>query len=428
MRVILNTPIRAASAATLGLAFAACTSGNSGVTPPQSGPIPTSVAALGFAVGTANISDSADGVAITQSLGLNTVVTYRKADGSSGVLVNTPTITGPAGFLVPTKVGAGLDEGTNHISGTPQAPPTAVTPPTTTFNQSGGAFSYGFLPDNSNNQFGSGASYATYSLPFYGAPYSFAAPSATAPAAVATGGNMQNLQGGFPAYVGSDAAHPNFRDGTYPTGFTGYSQGFADFLAAPVSGTYSINLVVPTNPTSTGSATATANLNAGKVLPTYPKPAVTEVADANGNGGLTVTLAIPAGVTETIVDIIDYGGGACQASQNPPLNYSLVSTTPGPAAAVALTLPANAGPIEGNGTQDPALCAGDVYTVTAIGLDYPAFEAGVPQNHQQNPTLLGAAGQADLTQAYPVLGTFASGVAPLSHRHRPLTPQRQHFH
>jgi len=238
---------------------------------------------------------------------------------------------------------------------------------------------------------------------------------------------MQNLQGGFPAYVGSDAAHPNFRDGTYPNGFTGYSQGFADFLAVPVSGAYTINLVVPTSPTSNGSASATANLNAGLVLPPYPKPAVAEAADANGNGGLSVTLAVPAGVTETIVDIIDYGGGGCQASQNPPLNYSLVSKTVGPAV-VPLTLPANAGPIEGNGTQDPALCAGDVYTVTALGFDYPAFEAGVPQNVQQTPALLGAAGQADLTQAYPVLGTFASGVAPMSRRHRPLTVQRQHFH
>jgi hypothetical protein len=61
---------------------------------------------LQFAVGTANIYGTATG--------LNVVSTYRQTNGKSAVLVNTPTITGPAAltFTVPaTTVGTDPETG-----------------------------------------------------------------------------------------------------------------------------------------------------------------------------------------------------------------------------------------------------------------------------------------------------------------------------
>jgi len=44
------------------------------------------------------------------------------------------------------------------------------------------------------------------------------------------------------------------------------------------------------------------------------------------------------------------------------------------------------------------LCSGDKYVVYAVGFDYPAFSSAYPQsNGNQTPTLIGAAGQVDVT-------------------------------
>ena len=48
---------------------------------------------LQLAVGTANI-------AFDGAIGLNVVTTFRQSNGLSAVLLDTPTITGPAGFVV----------------------------------------------------------------------------------------------------------------------------------------------------------------------------------------------------------------------------------------------------------------------------------------------------------------------------------------
>jgi hypothetical protein len=47
-----------------------------------------------------------------------------------------------------------------------------------------------------------------------------------------------------------------------------------------------------------------------------------------------------------------------------------------------------------------------MYFVSAVGYDYPAFEAGPPGNTQQKPAIANSAGQADLTMSTVVSGTY----------------------
>ena len=166
---------RLAALAVMGALAAGCTSGQSAVEPIVS-QADLNANTLQFAVGTANIFGT--------STGLNTVVTFRQSNGLSATLLNTPTITGPSGFLVnapadatPTRTAskttpvttAGADSKTNHISAS-AIPAAAGLPFTgTTFDLAGGAFAYGFSPENSTS-----AGSATYTL--YRSPMYFVAP------------------------------------------------------------------------------------------------------------------------------------------------------------------------------------------------------------------------------------------------------------
>ena len=116
-------------------ALSACTSGQPAIVPPSTAVNLAATAKLQFAVGTANIAGTT---------GLNTVVTFRQPNGLSATFVNTPTITGPATFVVP---GSGLD--TNTISGSPQVA-AGLASTITTFGQNGGAFAYGLAPISTN--------------------------------------------------------------------------------------------------------------------------------------------------------------------------------------------------------------------------------------------------------------------------------------
>ena len=119
--------------------LAACTGGQSGVLPIyQSANIPATTK-LQFAVGTANYSGTS---------ALNTVATFRQANGLSATFLNTPSIVGPAGFTVPAGFG-GIDGGSSSITGSAQALP-GTTAASTSFGQKGGVYAYGFAPLNSS--------------------------------------------------------------------------------------------------------------------------------------------------------------------------------------------------------------------------------------------------------------------------------------
>jgi hypothetical protein len=309
-----------------------------------------------LAVGIATFTDG--------SKGLNTVATFRQPDGLSATLVNTPTITGPAGFKVPNVASAGIDAGTNHISASPQVPPLS-TPTATTFGESGGVFAYGFAPINSDT---SGApNNAVYAGPFYGA-------------ATLTGEDMEMnpiaFRGGPPLYPNS--TDPNFGE----PGFEGYTQGFVTFAVTPVRGTYSLSVVVPaanaagaTIAATPGTLSSTAGLGAIAAAPVFTE---------DGSGGGTATCTVPTAAYETIVDLTDDSAG---------LFYTVVVAHGG---FVRATFADDLGVIA-NGVGGVTIASGDEYSVSCIATNYPAYEAGPPNNLTQLPTITGSNGQADIS-------------------------------
>jgi hypothetical protein len=353
-------------------AVAAACSTNGTAVNPSAQRVDLSKDKLQFVVGTANI-------AFDSTVGLNVVATFRQPNGLSAVLLDTPTITGPSGFVVPPTAPP-LDAGTNHISGSPQVMPTPSVP-ATTFDLIGGVFSYGFGPFNSDN---SGTAFypgnpntypnADYNEPFY-------AKSANAPVSL----------GGPPAY-------PFFNDGTYPPAFAGYSQGFAAFEAAPVAGAYSLSVNVPIASGPSWNFTANATLSNLAPLPALGKPAFTK----SGAGGGMITLTVPADarIVETIVYVENTTAGT----------FFAIGPLAGSGALIA-TLPDKLGPCSGGGCQNgpnatASLASGDSFVIYAVTYDYPAFEAGPPGNTNQTPVIAGAGGQADVSISRLLLGTY----------------------
>lgn len=413
-----------AAAFTAVAILAACTSGQVGQPLPSS-PVSISANTLQFAVGTARVGIAGNPVSAlggptgtTYGTGTNLVATYRQPNGLSGTLVNSPTVTGPAGWTIPAgdnsftdtqgmaaPWGSGTDAGTTSMNSFPQGRPT--TPPTAnTFGLTGGVFQYGFAPLNSNNQVLNGVNFNAYQLPFFLA----ASPNSTqfGTGAMAyesifdttsgfAGGQTIAYVGGFPAYAPGGV---NFRNGTFPAGFLGYNEGFIDLPITPVAGNYTLTLVVPTSATSFLTVSKTATLPAAP--PVLGNTVITGVT-RNADNGATVALTVPAGATETVVNFTDVSSGACHAPFSAPFIYSVKITGTGPQTA---TLPGNTGPILPSGTQTTAFCGtgvanGDRIIVTAVAADYPLYEAGPPQTSTASPTIVGSGGTADISTAIP---------------------------
>jgi len=448
--------------ASTALALAAC-SGAAQLPPSTSSVnvVSPSYAKLQFAVGTANIYGT--------DTGLNVVSTYRQTNGKSAVLVDTPTISGP--FTLPAAVCAGNGEdgfatyvggahcGTpaldnlagpsltevtaGEITGTTQALrlgsvacdsaaytlacPAGYTPNTSTFGQSGGVFAMGLQPANSTNS-GTPYTYTPYAEPIYD-----------------NSGLAFVPWGGPPAYD-PDKHGSGARDGINNLGaIDGVNEGLTTFedVSTP-TGTYTLSLQVPTGISSTGIAsygtvTATAALTSAATLATAISPPLVE----DGTGGGTLTVALPAGATEGIIQISDYGpvGGtavnaySCQGPLSPlagagPVVYTIITHTSG-----TVTLPDAVGPNLDSGAgankflPGPTLCTatqnqaaataagdttdvqvGDLYTVQLIATDYPAYEAN-PIFPGQTPTIVGANGQADISIGVPIENTAGYGAA-----------------
>ena len=351
-----KTSVRLAALGCISL-LAACTSGQSGILPSYTSVSPVSISKLQFAVGTANYNGKP---------ALNTVATLRQANGLSATLLNTPSIVGPSGFTVTADANnpTNIDVNTSSITATAQTLP-GTSFPVTTFNQSGGVFAYGFAPLNST-QNGSNVTGITatgfYREPFYSTP------------------QIRPLIG--------PPAVPNFQDGLTPGGFSGYPSGFTSFSNVTlVPGAYALNVVFPSaDPRFGGTLTASASLVSTALLPNFPAPAFA----SDGAGGGSVSISVPAGVTETIVYIRDF---------NPNIGntyYSYVVQGIGPQ---TVTVSPTLGAKSATGVQSPSFTVGDSVYTTAVGFDYPAFEAAPPGNTQQTPVIVGANGQADLTSS-----------------------------
>ena len=473
------------------LVLSGCSAGSTGAPPVTSvNPVDPSYSKLQFSVGTANIYGSASG--------LNVVATLRQPDGTSAIGVSTPSITGPFTFgtaAAAPAVGASLPDpyttipmggpslpetvaATPAITGTPQtlhpgtpycdgvgtvpsgftACPATYSPDATTFGQSGGVFAMGLAPYNAVASTGQAYSYAPYTQPIYDL-------GAVHPAFLPWGG---------PPAFDPDSNGMGTRDGLNILGvdsfnqpyFLGVAEGITVFEGvAPASGSYSLNVQIATignnGAQTVNTISKSASLNTATALPTLTAPQVNP--DSTGDGGATFSVALPPGVTEELIQIVDWGPGGGPTVVNPntgappyntpncqgpkgtafaPVYYTIAVHTSG-----AYTLPATDGPntnLTGglsNLTPSPSICtaaqntaasspsnplpnAGDNFTVQAIGFDYPLYEAAVsltkPSGVPQTPAIAGSAGQSDITISVPAAENAPGYVStPLSARRAP---------
>jgi hypothetical protein len=365
-----------------------------------------SVGKLEFAVGTANFGFDSN------NIGLNVVTSFRQSNGLSAVLVDTPSITGPAGF---TNTGdnqnpavspdcqagvlhAGADSGTNKISANAQNPNPINTPAPATFGQGGGAFSYGIEPMNSTTS-------GSYQSPYIGSPHADCDSGVKYPAYPTpfyiSSASVAALKTNFgldtpPVFLGAPPAYPFFKDSTYPANFAGFSQGFDAFEVPPIAGQYSLNVLVPAANAANATYNATATLSNTTPLASYGS-APTWSSDGAGGGSGTVTVPADSRIVETLVYIFDETNGY-YFSAGPLTGTGTLS----------YTIPDNLGACGTVGCQatstSPGMTVGDTIVVYAASYDYPMFEASKPISKSQTPTITGAAGQADITFS-PLLKT-----------------------
>jgi hypothetical protein len=256
------------------------------------------------------------------------------------------------------------------MSGAPQNINPAVANPVTTFGQAGGVFAFGLAPENEGVT--GAAVYTRYVSPF-------------------TGGTVGSVA--TPNYGGGPPAYPFFRDGTFPSGFTGYSQGFVEFNAAPVLGAYALTDTIATGNAGTTILTANATLSSLTPLPNLPAPVFTQ--DGAGGGTGTVTIGADARTVETMVYFQNVSQGTFFAIG--PIRGT---------GAQPFTLPDLLGPCGGAAgigcqnnaaTQNRTIATGATYRFYAATYDYPMFEASPPGNVSQTPTIVGSGGQADIS-------------------------------
>lgn len=345
--------INALASAGVGIALlAGCTSGQLGNEPATQVADVQNGTALQFAVGTANFAGT---------VYFNTLETFRQANGLSATLYNTPTITGPAGFVVtsPPAPASNTDVGTNHISGTPPTQP-GTTAVVTTFGQSGGAFAYGFAPDNSNTA--GSATFTQYASPVY------------------VSSARQFLLG--------PPATPDTHSGTYPAGFLGFSSGFVAFGVTPVAGQYTLTVTVPGSQPGAAPAavkTATATLTSLTPLPTIAGPAITPLA---GGGARFTVPAQPAGATNQILYVRNVTQGTY---------YSFDATGGG-----TFTLSPTSGGTDPSGAAKPPFTTGDAIRAYTVAANYSILGLSPVTNTQQTPAL---PAQANITVSPSVNAT-----------------------
>jgi len=367
--------------------LAACTSGQSGIQPPSNAPNVQQNSTLQFRVGTVNYHGTATY--------FNTVVTFRQANGLSATLYNTPTITGPAGFVVngcPAVSGAAcVDNGTNHISGTPPTQPgTAAV--VTTFAQTGGAFSYGFAPANSStagtayypgnpsgrgfNWFGAANGFAAALSDIYGQPFYVSSASKL-------------------PYVLGPPAVPDFHNPSsgFPAGFAGYDSGFVTFAVTPPVGTYALHLDVPGPNVGVNSATfdTTAQLSSATPLGTEAPPVVAEPVTPGGAVNFTVGPA-PAGATSQVLYVVDVNG-ATGANTFYAFNAGVAGGT--------FTLPA--ADFHPSNSNPPANTTNDTILAYVVGADWDIVGDAAPNNSSPAPPL---PAQTDVSFGLPNIITY----------------------
>jgi hypothetical protein len=373
----------------IAFALSGCgASGGSPMTPSQAN---VSANVLQLAVGTANYAGTTS---------LNIVTTYRQPSGAehpgdSGTLLNSPTLTLPAGLPAPAGAGAAYDSsstvltgpaagelGTDSMTFTSQNP--GCTPATTTFGQSGGVYGFGIEPFNAIAQADCTppGSPSDTSLPFQVPPYPIPLYDALDAPTGNTDPNLLIPWGGPPAFKYAGSPDSIVGSADVPTGTSGVSMGIDVFetITPLAGGSYSLSVAVPAN-TGTVTQSKSFTLPAVTVLPLATNP--TFVPD--GTGGGTLAFTMPAGATEAYVELIDFGAPSSGAA---PVYYTIETTSSG-----TLTLPDDIGPSGAASTS-----SGDQLVEQVLAFDYPAYESSYPNSSgNPSPTILGASGSDDLS-------------------------------
>ena len=332
--------------------LSACTGGQSHIEPPFTAVNPQTQSSLQFRVGTANYQGTTY---------LNTVVTFRQPNGLSATLFNTPTITGPAGFVNTASAAvAGVDSGTNpgRISGTPPTQPgTAAV--ATTFGQTGGAFAFGFAPANSTT--GGAANYAKAVASSTLVPGVSVANAYTQPIYLATAAKEPFLLG--------PPAVPDFHNPAlgYPAGFAGYDSGFTMFGVTPVAGTYAFDLTVPSNTIGQNSAVfdVTAALTSVVPLATVAPPV------GSGGAGTAVSFAVPAAPPGATARVLYMAIRSVNSPTTLPLFYAYNVGTGATTAVLAAS----------------QLVTGDRVYAWVVAADFDIVGNAVPNNLSPTPPL-----------------------------------------
>jgi len=359
---------------------------------------PITSTVLQFRVGVATIAYNGGQSVAT---GLNTVATLRQSDGLSGTLYNVPQVIGPSNFAVTTStetggdvLAAGADLGTNHITWSTLNQSQWTGPTHGLKAATTGVFGYGFCPCNQDAGATNGTPtlYEAFNLPIYGS-------------------TVFNYYGGPPAF-------PAITQSVAALGFQGYSIGFTDFAVKPVLGRYALyaaippSFTTPANPTPSpvpggtptpppGVLAASAVLSSVAGLPAMQTPGFTP----DGKGGGTISVVVPAGVTETMLFVLAVGGsgtGSCLLSHETNAYYTLVTHKRGK---VELAL-ADSLAQTSSGTASPTLCPKQTYNIYAAGFDYGAYEASYPGNLSITPPISGASGQADVTTSDDLVAAY----------------------
>ena len=441
-------------AVTLSLTIAGCSNGGTSSTPAVQTVNIAQTAKLQFAVGTATIAYSGGSF-----VGTNFVSTFRGSDGHSATLANTPTITGPASFII------GFSESTNTLSGTlPSVLSNALSAteqgaqlPTTLGASLGplvGIFGYGMAGDNLLSpqlanllqKYTSGVQHSngTTTLicptltpnPGRGSQYEEFSPlvSGSAGPVALTGaaqsnelalpvGSGQNydpnlisaicpvslLKTNYPAaddptlsvnYYGGPPAWPSPQGYGNAQFFIGYPIGFTDFFTTPVPGSYGLDVAYSTNAASTtyGHIDASANLSNTQGLP----PITITSATVNSDGTGSVIVNVPSGLYEAVIFVRALD---CDITERPVQNlnnYAIVTHATG---TQQIIFASNLGPPNNAGQPTPTFCAGPSNplsaTAFAVGFDYPAYESSYPFNTTQTPKITNITGQADVTTSIP---------------------------
>jgi hypothetical protein len=361
-----------------------CTTGQSNTTPPIiSNP---STATPRLAVGTVNFASFAG-----TATGINVLEIFRGSNGYSAVPINTATLSGPPGFSAPPPIpGTTPDPG----AGAAQIP----------LGSARNQFVIGSAGNGtilaSADGFGMGPpSSSVAGQNFYPFQPQFALEAGlTMPPpqpSVFPGGPLP-IYGGPPAYPPPSLV-PSALSAQLMIP-SGWAEGFylVALTSPPPSGQYTLVVNYTANASNVATQ-ATAQLG-NQVLPFFNPPQI-----VGSGGGASVTVQLPPGVTEAIVNVLD--ANVPPLSTLLPANPSTPAPTPCPSGAAFTTLVFKQG---GPTTQNiPAnlgaggaatFCSGDTLFAQGFGFDYDDVGLGPPSDTSPTPTL---PAQADVTVSFP---------------------------